>query len=141
MELRDCDFLFKDLFWLFQEEKLEKLFVQELEPFIMAGKLMEWELPNEVIQNHVIKYYKDPARADALEKIIVNLNLRRCPKTIVLEFIHFAEIHYLTTAILFLYTQAYERKDNTACTTVLCSLFQLYRTATKKMAGQPKVLS
>ena len=39
VELRDCDFLFKDLFWLFQEEKIESLFVQELEPFIMAGKL------------------------------------------------------------------------------------------------------
>ena len=48
-ELRDCDFLFKDLFWLFQEEKLEQLFVQELEPFIIAGKFQEWELPNEVI--------------------------------------------------------------------------------------------
>lgn len=49
VELRDSDFLFKDLFWLFQEEKIEKLFVQELEPFIMAGKLKDWELPNEVI--------------------------------------------------------------------------------------------
>lgn len=27
VELRDCDFLFKDLFWVFQEEKIEKLFV------------------------------------------------------------------------------------------------------------------
>jgi hypothetical protein len=34
---------------VFQEEKIEKLFVQELEPFIMAGKLNDWELPNEVI--------------------------------------------------------------------------------------------
>lgn len=49
VELRDCDFLFKDLFWLFQDEKIEALFVQELEPFIMAGKLQDWELPNEVI--------------------------------------------------------------------------------------------
>ena len=111
VELRDCDFLFKDLFWLFQEEKIEQLFVQELEPFIMAGKLQDWELPNEVIQNHVIKYYKDPAKAEALEKIIVNLNLKKCPKTIVLEFIHFSEMHYLTTAILFLHTQVFEKKD------------------------------
>ena len=27
VELRDSDFLFKDLFWVFQEEKIEKLFV------------------------------------------------------------------------------------------------------------------
>lgn len=70
----------------------------------MAGKFQEWELPNDVIQNHVIKYYKDPAKADSLEKIIVNLNLNQCPKTIVLEFIHFSEQNFLTTAILFLYT-------------------------------------
>ena len=38
VELKDCDFLFKDLFWLFQDENLEELFVKELEPFIMAGK-------------------------------------------------------------------------------------------------------
>lgn len=111
MELRDSDFLFKDLFWLFQEEKIEKLFVQELEPFIMAGKLKDWELPNEVIQNHVIKYYKDPSRAEALEKIIVNLNLKKCPQQIILEFLHFADMHYLTTAILFLHTSVLEKKD------------------------------
>ena len=49
VELRDGEFLFKDLFWMFQEERIDKLFVQELEPFIMAGKLQDWELPNEVI--------------------------------------------------------------------------------------------
>jgi hypothetical protein len=52
----------------------------------MAGKLKDWELPNEVIQNHVIKYYKDPAKAEALEKIIINLNLKKCPQPILLEF-------------------------------------------------------
>jgi hypothetical protein len=71
----------------------------------MAGKFQEWELPNDVLQNHVIKYYKsDESKADALEKIIVNLNFNQCPKTIVLEFIHFSEKHFLSTAILFLYT-------------------------------------
>ena len=75
VELKDCYFLFYDLFLLFQEEKLEDLFIKELEPFIMAGKFQEWELPNEVLQGHVIKYYKnDKNKADALEKIIVNLN-------------------------------------------------------------------
>ena len=77
----------------------------------MAGTLSEWELPNEVIQNNIIKYYKDPSKADALEKIIVNLNLSQCPKTIILEFIHFCEQNFLTTALLFLYTQSFDRKD------------------------------
>ena len=60
----------------------------------------------------MIKYYKnDRNKADALEKIIVNLNFNQCPKTIVLEFIHFSEQNYLTTALLFLYTQVIEKKD------------------------------
>ena len=64
-----------------------------------------------MIQNHVIKYYRNPAKADDMEKIIVNMNLAQCPKTIVLEFIHYAEQHFLTTAVLFLYTQVFEKKD------------------------------
>ena len=71
----------------------------------MAGRFQEWEIPNAILQNHVINYYRnDPSKADALEKIIVNLNFAQCPKTIVLEFIHFSEKHFLSTAILFLYT-------------------------------------
>lgn len=49
VELRDQQFLFYDLFLLFKEEKLEEAFIHELEPFIMAGKFQEWDLPNEVI--------------------------------------------------------------------------------------------
>ena len=80
----------------------------------------------------MIRYYKDPSKAEALEKIIVNLNLSQAPKTIVMEFIHFSEQHYLTTAILFLHTQVFERKDNTSCTLVLWSLFDLFKKATKR---------
>ena len=49
IELKDPQFLFYDLFLLFKESKLEDCFIHELEPFIMAGKFQEWELPNEVI--------------------------------------------------------------------------------------------
>jgi hypothetical protein len=115
VELRDSDFLFLDLFWLFQEEKIEKLFVQELEPFIIAGKLKDWELPNEVIQNYFIKYYKDPSRADTFESIIVNLDLKRCSISIILELLNFAETNCLTTAIFFLHNSALEKKDKSSC--------------------------
>eukprot|EP00347_Sterkiella_histriomuscorum_P012402 403368713 len=135
VELKDQRFLFYDLFLLFKNEKLEDAFIHELEPFIMAGRFQEWELPNEVIQNHVLKYYKENQKADQLEKIIVNLNLAQCPKTIVLEFIHYSEQNFLTTAILYLYTQVFEKKDNTSCVQILFSLFDLYKKAGKKNQG------
>jgi hypothetical protein len=59
----------------------------------------------------VVRYYKDPAKAESLEKIIINLNLNQCPKTVVLQFIDFSEKNFLSTAILFLYTQVFEKKD------------------------------
>lgn len=135
MELRDCYFLFYDLFLLFKDERLEEQFIRELEPFILAGRFQEWEIPNEILQNHVIGYYKnDAAKADVLEKVIVNLNFGQCPKTTVLEFIHYAEAHFLSTAILFLFTQVIEKKDNTSCVQVLCSLFDLYKKTSKQAA-------
>eukprot|EP00347_Sterkiella_histriomuscorum_P024298 403331615 len=132
VELKDCYFLFYDLFLLFKEEQLEDLFIEELEPFILAGKFQEWEIPNDILQEHVINYYKnDPSKSDTLEKIIINLNFNQIEKKIVLEFIHFSEKQFLSTAILFLYTQVIEKKDNTSCVQVLCSLFDLYKKCSK----------
>lgn len=54
VELQDCYFLFYDLFLLFQEEKMEKAFIEELEPFIIAGRFSEWELPVDILKNHII---------------------------------------------------------------------------------------
>jgi hypothetical protein len=111
MALKDSDFLFKDLFWVFQEEKVEDVFLCELEPFILSGSFKDWEIPNDIIKDHLITYYKNPLRIDQLEKIIINLNLSLCPKTIILEFIHFSEQYFLISAVLCLYTQVIEKKD------------------------------
>lgn len=47
--IQDCYFLFYDLFLLFQEESLEDIFLDELKPFIMAGRFSDWELPNDIL--------------------------------------------------------------------------------------------
>ncbi len=89
VELKDCDFLFKDLCWLFQDHgglETEKIFIQELESFILAGKFTEWELPPEVIDAFVNRYYLHSDKKDEsqnlvssypqqFEKVVVNLNL------------------------------------------------------------------
>lgn len=114
VELKDCDFLFKDLCWLFQDvsvSSMELLFVKELEPYILSGKFQEWELPHEVIESFLHTYYMREGSAESFEKIIVNLNLSQCPKTTILSFVKYCEQNYLTTGIIFLYTELFERKD------------------------------
>lgn len=56
--------MFYDLFLLFQEEQLEEIFLDELKPFIMAGRFQNWELPSDILQNHIINYYKDPYKPE-----------------------------------------------------------------------------
>ena len=81
--ISDCYFLFYDLFLLFQEEQLEEIFLDELKPFIMAGSFSDWELPNEILQNHIVNYYKDPHQPEMIEKVIINLCLKECPKAVI----------------------------------------------------------
>ena len=47
---------------------MEKFFIMELEPFIIAGRFTEWELPVDILQNHIINFYKDHSHPENLEK-------------------------------------------------------------------------
>lgn len=105
--IQDCYFLFYDLFLMFQEEALENIFLDELKPFIMAGRFQDWDLPDDILQNHIINYYKDPHQPELIEKIIINLSLKECPKQVLMELIQFCEANFLSTALLYLHTAVY----------------------------------
>ena len=75
--------MFYDLFLLFQEEGMEEIFINEIEPFILAGKFANWELPNEIMEENIINYYRQKKEPEYLEKIIINLNFGMCPKTMI----------------------------------------------------------
>ena len=49
LELGDSHFLFYDLCLLFRDEQLEDIFINELEPFILAGKFSKWEITCEIL--------------------------------------------------------------------------------------------
>lgn len=34
---------------MFQEESLESIFLDELKPFIMAGRFYDWDLPGDIL--------------------------------------------------------------------------------------------
>jgi hypothetical protein len=74
VELKDCDFLFKDLCWLFQDHggaETEKIFIKELENFILAGKFTEWELPPEVIDSFMNRYYLQSEKPSDGQSLVV----------------------------------------------------------------------
>jgi len=96
------------------DERREKEFIKELEPFIIAGIFTDWQLPVDILQNQILPYYKENSHPEGLEKVLINLNLASCPKDIISELIHFSEKQFLSTGILFL-TQAFETKNNLSC--------------------------
>ena len=53
----------------------------------MAGRFSDWELPTDILQNHIINYYKDADQPELIERIIINLCLRECPKDVIMELL------------------------------------------------------
>lgn len=133
--ISDWYFLFYDLFLLFEEEQLADIFLDELKPFIMAGRFSEHDLPNDILQNHIVNYYKDPHQPEQIEKIIINLKLSDCPKSAITELIQFSEENFLSTALLYLHTSIYDPKDEESCQRLILALLHLYREAKKTNPG------
>jgi hypothetical protein len=101
----------------------------------MAGKFSEWELPNDILQNHIINYYKDPHQPELIEKIIINLCLKECPKEVIMELVQFSEENFLSTALLYLHTSAIDSSSEGSCIHVILSLLNLYRQAKSSNPG------
>lgn len=133
--IQDCYFLFYDIFLLFQEENQEDIFLGELKPFIMAGRFSSWELPNDILQNHIINYYKDPDQPELIEKIIINLCLTQCPKAVLDELVSFCEKHFLSSALLYLFSAFLDRAEEAPCISVIFVMLNLYRKAKEVNPG------
>ena len=82
---------------------MELKFISELEPFILAGRFRKWHLPDEILVNNIVKYYKDNKTPQSLEKIIVNLNFSGYPLEERAELLEFCEKNFLITAIVYLH--------------------------------------
>ncbi len=76
-------------------------------------------MPGDILENHIINYYKDPKNPELLEKIIINLNLKDCAKDVLQELLKFCEKNYLTTGLLYLYTAIDEITDKGQCMPVI----------------------
>ena len=87
VQLEEIYFLFDNLFQMFQDHSFDEMFLDELKPFIMSGLFSGFDLPEEILLNHIINYYKDSQNPGLIEKIIINLNLKNCPKEVVIDLI------------------------------------------------------
>ena len=65
------DLLFRTLFETFDENNLENLFIEALEPFILAGKFTYIEIPTSLF-NKMLDYYKDH---EFIEQVLLSLCL------------------------------------------------------------------
>ena len=102
--IQDCFFLFYDLFLMFQEENLESTFLDELKPFIMAGRFQNWNLPIDILENQILGHIKASNTPDTVEKVIINLSLKECPKELMQELIEYCEENCLSSGLLYLHT-------------------------------------
>ncbi len=95
------DYLFGDLFKMFAEGGVEQRYLENLDAFILSGKLKSVKIPANIIER-LIAYY-DLKDVELLEKAILNLDLAKYPKSAQVRFIceekslSSALIHLLTT--------------------------------------------
>lgn len=77
----------------------------------MAGRFSGWELSNDILQNHIINYYKETDAPELVEKIVINLNLRECPPPVIDELILFSYRNFLATGLLYLYSSLFDTAE------------------------------
>lgn len=73
------DYLFGDLFKMFAEGGVEQRYLENLDAFILSGKLKTVKIPANIIER-LIAYY-DLKDVELLEKAILNLDLAKYPKS------------------------------------------------------------
>jgi hypothetical protein len=73
LSINATHFLFTEIFQIFVDNDLEKEFIQNLEPFVIAGQFRKEIIP-ELIIRKMIKHYEDKSNLKVLEKIIQQLD-------------------------------------------------------------------
>jgi hypothetical protein len=116
---------------MFAEGGVEQRYFENLDTFILSGKLKSVFVPPRILERLIILYRQKDV--DLLEKAIMNLNLVGYPKCDEVkliceeEFLSSALIHLLTTVI-----EDEKEAEATTCLSILCSLFNLMIRAKQK---------
>lgn len=126
------DHVFGELFQMFAEAGMETKYFENLDAFILSGKLIKVRIP-DIILSRLIDFYRQ-RDVELLEKAILNLNLKGYPNAFNVRAI--CEEEFLSSALIHLLTTLFddEKNDDTAtCLSILCSLYNLMmRSKTEK---------
>lgn len=98
------DHLFGELFRMFAEAGIEQKYFENLEAFILSGKLKSIKIPDEILIR-LIGYYRQKD-VELLEKSILNLELTKYSN--LLEVRHICETEFLTSALIHLLTNLFD---------------------------------
>ncbi|KAJ7084430.1 Golgi CORVET complex core vacuolar protein 8-domain-containing protein [Mycena belliarum] len=98
--LDDYDFLFEDLFQQYEDAGISRIFLLQLEGFVMAGDIPI--LPPRITQR-LIALHDNDGRPDLVERVIWHIH----PTCLdINQAIHLCETHHLYDALVYVYTRA-----------------------------------
>ena len=146
MDIWEPFFLFNELFQKFVEQRMSSLFSEELQPYILAGTFSDTDVPEEILDNHILKYpfqayteakmqtnnsppsgvnpgHVRQSPAENYEKILVNTSFNLCSEQYINGLIQFCRENRLTTGLFYLCINTQGEQGTAAA---LCDLRNLY---------------
>lgn len=118
------DHLFGELFNMFAEAGIEQRYFENLEAFILSGKLKKIFIPDRIL-TRIFQYYRQKD-VELLEKAIMNLNLTKYSQTI--DWATNCERDFLTSALICMLMTIYDNDqfmENAVCLQILNKLYQV----------------
>ena len=98
--LGDFDFLFEDLFQLYEDCGISSIFLRQLETFVLDGDI---RLVPPRITQRLVAMHSDDGRPDLAERVIWHID----PTCLdINQAIHLCQTHYLYDALIYVYTRA-----------------------------------
>ena len=105
IRVNSLNHLFGELFLMFAEAGMEQKFFENLEPFILSGKLKQVKIPKKILVR-LIGFYRQKD-TEILEKALLNLDLSRYRN--ILEVRHICETEFLTSALIHILTNLFDK--------------------------------
>lgn len=98
--LGDFDFLFEDLFQLYEDSGISGIFLRQLETFVLDSDI---RLVPPRITQRLVAMHSDDGRPDLAERVIWHID----PSCLdINQAIHLCQTHYLYDALIYVYTRA-----------------------------------
>lgn len=100
ISLADFEFLFEDLFQLYDDTGIARIFLTQLETFVLGNEIHY--VPPRITQR-LVAMYEDDSRPDLVEKIIWHIDAECLD---INQAVRICQSHHLYDALIYVYTRA-----------------------------------